>query len=178
MIRSIHTGLRSRDGQGLGRRAMNLSSPTEEKTMPNDTTAATLPDPRVMQGVIPYLAMNGHAGAAADLYARAFAAEEIGRMPLEDQPGKFMHVQVAINGGSLMMTDYSMSSATDAPPMASGHLQLVVDDGQAWWDRALAAGCSVAAPYEMQCWGDWWGLLSDPFGINWAVLQPGPQHQT
>jgi len=128
-----------------------------------------------MKGVIPYLAMNGNAGAAADFYGRAFGARELGRMPLDDQPEKFMHVQVVINGGALMMTDYSMSSATDAPPMASGHLQLVVNDGQGWWDRAVAAGCAVEAPYERQSWGDDWGLLRDPFGIRWAVLTPGAQ---
>ena len=134
------------------------------------------PDPSTMKGVIPYLAMNGNAGAAADFYARAFGAAEMGsRMPLDDAPGKFMHVQVEINGGALMMTDFSMSSATDAPPMASGHLQLVVGDGQVWWDRAVAAGCTVDMPYQRQPWGDDWGLLRDPFGIKWAVLTPGPE---
>jgi PhnB protein len=131
------------------------------------------PDPGAMKGVIPYLAMNGCAGTAADFHVRAFGAVDQGRMPLEDQPGRFMHVQVAINGGALMMTDYSMSSATDAPPMASGHLQLVVGDGQVWRDRAVAAGCAVEAPYQRQFWGDDWGLLRDPFGIKWAVLTPG-----
>ena len=56
-----------------------------------------------------------------------------------------------------------------------GHLQLVVADGRAWWDRAVAAGCRVLAPYERQFWGDDWGLLEDPFGIKWAVLQPAAQ---
>ena len=133
------------------------------------------PDPSTMMGVIPYLAMQGRSAEAADFYGRAFGATDAGRMPWQDEPGKFMHVQVTINGGSLMMTDYGMSSATEAPPMASGHLQLVVADGQAWWDRAVAAGCSVEAPFERQFWGDTWGLLSDPFGIKWAVLTPGPQ---
>ena len=53
-----------------------------------------------------------------------------------------------------------------------GHLQLVVADGRAWWDRAVTAGCRVLAPYERQFWGDDWGLLEDPFGLKWAVLQP------
>jgi PhnB protein len=139
------------------------------------TDTAKPPDEASMTGVIPYLAMNGHAGAAADFYARAFGAADLGRMPMEDSPGKFMHVQVEINGGCLMMTDHSMSSATDVPPMASGHLQLVVADGQAWWGRAVAAGCTVVAPYERQFWGDDWGLLADPFGIRWAILQTGTQ---
>ena len=130
------------------------------------------PDPSTMKGVIPYLAMQGNAAAAADFYVRAFGAADAGRLPLDDAPGKFMHVQVTINGGALMMTDYGTS---DTPPLATGHLQLVVGDGQVWWDRAVAAGCTVETPYEHQFWGDDWGLLRDPFGIKWAVLTPGPQ---
>jgi PhnB protein len=133
------------------------------------------PDDRVMQGVIPYLVIPGKAAAAADFYSRAFGAKDIGRMPLDGAPGLFMHVQVGINGGALMLTDHAMSSASNSSPLPSGHLQLVVPDGQAWWDRAVAAGCTVKAPFERQFWGDDWGLLLDPFGIHWAVLTPGPQ---
>jgi PhnB protein len=134
------------------------------------------PEDRVMQGVIPYLALPGQAGAAADFYMRAFGAKDIGRMPFEDRPGQFMHVQVEINGGALMLTDHEMMSSAvgGTDPIPRGHLQLVVPDGQAWWDRALAAGCTVVAPFERQFWGDTWGLLSDPFGLKWAVLTPDP----
>ena len=43
-------------------------------------------DARTMRGVIPYIGMNGQAGAAADFYARAFAARDLGRMPDEGDP--------------------------------------------------------------------------------------------
>lgn len=137
------------------------------------------PEDRIMQGVIPYFALPGKAGEAADFYVKAFAARDIGRMPYPDKPG-YMHVQVEINGGALMLTDEGGMSSVDATgnaagnPMPQGHLQLVVPDGQVWWDRALAAGCSEVAPYETQFWGDTWGLLVDPFGIKWAVLTPDP----
>ncbi len=134
------------------------------------------PEDRVMQGVIPYLALPGQAGAAADFYIRAFGARDIGRMPFEGRPGEFMHVQVEINGGALMLTDNDMMSSAvgGTEPIPRGHLQLVVPDGQVWWDRAVAAGCTVLAPFERQFWGDTWGLLSDPFGLKWAVLTPDP----
>jgi PhnB protein len=133
------------------------------------------PDDRLMQGVIPYLVLDGRSGEAADFYVRAFAARDIGRMPMEDRPGHYMHVQVAVNGGALMMTDHMDpgGSGRQGTPLARGHLQLVVPDGQVWWDRAIAAGCTAVAPFERQSWGDDWGLLVDPFGIHWAVLTPG-----
>ncbi|MFN4192314.1 MAG: VOC family protein [Tabrizicola sp.] len=146
--------------------------------MPNDTSddQRYRPEDRVMQGVIPYLALPGQAGAAADFYVKAFAARDIGRMPFEGRPGQFMHVQLEINGGALMLTDNDMMSSAvgGTDPIPRGHLQLVVPDGQAWWDRAVAAGCTVLAPFEPQFWGDTWGLLADPFGLKWAVLTPDP----
>lgn len=134
------------------------------------------PEDRIMQGVIPYLCLAGQSGAAADFYIKAFGAKDIGRMPMEGKPGQFMHLQVEINGGALMLTDHDGMSGVDpgTSPLPRGHLQLVVPDGQVWWDRAVAAGCTVVAPFERQFWGDTWGLLRDPFGLNWAVLTPDP----
>lgn len=106
------------------------------------------PDDRIMQGVIPYLCLPGQCGAAADFYIRAFAARDIGRMEMEGQPGQFMHLQLGMNGGALMLTDYSdMSSAQGSDSaIPRGHLQLVVPDGQAWWDRAVAAAAPSWPP--------------------------------
>jgi PhnB protein len=140
----------------------------------NDQTAVqTRPDDRVMQGVIPYLAMiPGRAGEAADFYIKAFAVKDLGRHPLEGQPDHFINITIEINGGALMLSD--MGNETGGP-LLHGHLQLVRNDGQEWWDRAIAAGCVETSPYQRMFWGDDWGLMRDPFGVEWAILQPGPQ---
>jgi PhnB protein len=132
------------------------------------------PDESAMRGPIPYLALGGRAAEALDFYARAFGATDLGRMPMEGDPARLMHGQVAINGGALMVTDH-MGDDFGPGPMMRGHLQLVVHDGRAWWDRAVAAGCTAEMPFARQFWGDEWGLLRDPFGIAWAILQPGPE---
>lgn len=135
-------------------------------------TTWTQPDPSVMRGVIPYVAMDGRAGEAADFYARAFGAKDIGRMPYGEDPAKLMHCQVEINGGSLMMTDMR---GPDEPPLRPQgfHLQLVVADGDLWWNRAVEAGCKIVVPFERMFWGDRWGIIEDPFGILWSVDEPG-----
>lgn len=130
------------------------------------------PDPSLMKGVIPYLSLAGRTAEALDFYARAFGARDLGRMPFPDRPDALMHAQTEINGGTLMLTDHRMGDSTE-DPMAHGHLQLVVDDGPAWWDRAVAAGCEIVMPFQRQDWGDDWGMLRDPFGVLWAVLQDG-----
>lgn len=129
-----------------------------------------------MRGVIPYLTLAGRGEEACAFYARAFAAEDLGRMPMPDGVPGLMHAQLLINGGCLMLTDHAMMNEPGgAGPGATrvGHLQLVVAEGRPWWDRAVAAGCTVLAPYERQFWGDDWGLLEDPFGIRWAILEEG-----
>lgn len=136
------------------------------------TASASRPDPAAMRGVIPYVSLDGRAAEAAEFYARAFGARDLGRFPDEQNPGRLMHVQIEINGGSLMMTDCHAPWQTEAPKPQGFNLQLVVADGDAWWSRALAAGCTVVMPFERQFWGDRWGMLRDPFGLEWAIDEP------
>jgi PhnB protein len=148
--------------------------------MPEDATTPTRPNAAVMRGVIPHVGFGGRAGEALDFYARALGAVELGRMPDPENPKRLMHAQVEINGGAFMLTDMGCEDgagigAGGAVEVGAMHMQLVVEDGRRWWERAVAAGCAVAAPYERQFWGDDWGMLVDPFGIRWAVLQPAPE---
>lgn len=129
-----------------------------------------------MRGVLPYLFMAGRTAEAMDFFVRAFGAEDIGRLPFPDGSPGLMHGQVLSKGGALMMTDSGMNPGgpeRTAIESGVGHLQLVVDEGRHWWDRAVTAGCIVVAPYERQPWGSDWGLLADPFGLRWAIMQDG-----
>lgn len=142
-----------------------------------DTTEANRADSRIMQGVIPYIGYGGRGNEAVDFYATAFGAKDLGRLPDADRPEHLMHAQVEINGGSLMLTDMGCEGVAAPGPLERAHMQLIVTDGRTWWDRAVAAGCTVVMAYERQFWGDDWGLLQDPFGIQWAILQPGAPAQ-
>jgi len=49
---------------------------------------------------------------------------------------------------------------------------LPVQDVDAWYDRAVKAGCTgVMAPTDM-FWGDRYAQLKDPFGVTWAINGP------
>jgi PhnB protein len=142
--------------------------------MPDDVQTTTRPEARVMAGVIPYFGLDGRAGEAADFYVRAFGARDLGRMPDEEDPTRLMHCQLEINGGCLMMTDCHAPNEPPVKPQGF-HLQLVVSDGDAWWGRAVEAGCEVVMPFEKMFWGDRWGMVKDPFGLLWAIDEPGPE---
>jgi len=134
----------------------------------------TRPDPAVMAGPIPYLVFAGQGQAALDFYTRAFGATQVERMAFPDRPDGLMHGQCVINGGAFMLTDHVADSHDGPAPALRGHLQLVVSDGPAWMERALAAGCTPVMPFARQDWGDDWGMVRDPFGLLWGILQPGP----
>ncbi|MBI3514563.1 MAG: VOC family protein [Proteobacteria bacterium] len=134
------------------------------------TATPTRANPAMLGGVIAYLQVDG-ATRAAEFYRRAFGAELVGAQPVDDR-GRTMHVHLYVNGGSLMLSDpYPEHGHPVAPPQGF-HLLLAVDDIDAWWQRAVAAGAIAVMPVAEMFWGDRYGQLRDPFGILWALNQP------
>lgn len=123
-----------------------------------------------MKGVIPYLSVEG-AGAAMDFYKRAFGATEFARMAAEDGR-RIIHGHMIINEGSLMISDTFPEHGHAWEPSSSFTMQLVVDDIDRWFKRAVDAGCTVGMPVQVMFWGDRYGTLKDPFGVNWAINEP------
>lgn len=122
-----------------------------------------------MKGVIPYLSVVG-ASDAAEFYKKAFGAVEYQRMAGED--GRLMHCHLVINGGSLMMGDCFPEHGYGHQPSHSFTMQLVVDDIDSWWKRAVDAGAEVTMPVQVMFWGDRYGSLKDAWGVHWAMNEP------
>jgi PhnB protein len=128
---------------------------------------------RLMQGVIPYLAIEECAKAIA-FYEKAFGAITHGVVH-KDEQGHVMNATLEINGGILMLMDArpdlgipEMSKATNIGTT----MQLVTPDGDLWWNRAVEAGCTVTHAFKTEFWGDRYGRLRDPFGLDWAINEP------
>ena len=51
-------------------------------------------------------------------------------------------------------------------------MTLVVEDVDAWFERAVAAGATVVMPVKTMFWGDRYGQVDDPFGIRWGINAP------
>ena len=104
-------------------------------------------------------------------HQRAFAATEAGRQPV-DEKGRTMHVHLYVNGSSLMLCDpYPEYGHALEKPQAFD-LMLQVDDIDAWFARAVAAGAEVITPVQEMFWGARYGQLRDPFGVRWSMNQP------
>jgi PhnB protein len=48
---------------------------------------------------------------------------------------------------------------------------LYLENVDATFNRAVAAGAKVDMPLENQFWGDRYGKVTDPFGHNWGLSQ-------
>lgn len=125
-------------------------------------------------GLTPHINIrDGRAAEAIDFYARAFGAAEQRRMIAQDGK-RIMHAHLIINGASLMLNDdfpeMRGGEAAKAPEGVVLHLQ--VDNADAWWDRAVAAGAEIRFPIQDQFWGDRYGHVADPFGYVWSIGSP------
>ena len=110
--------------------------------------------------VTPFLNVDGARDAIA-FYKQAFGAEERAIMPTPD--GKVMHSEIKIGDSIVMVSDAIMLPATHSA------LHLYVQDVDAIWAKAVAAGCQVIVPLADQFWGDRYGILSDRWGNRWSL---------
>ena len=125
--------------------------------------------------LLPYLTVSDGA-AAIQFYKRAFGAAE---HEVHHAPGstKIMNAHLSINGGVFMLSDdfSAQFGGTSSTPEALGGspvtLHLQMEDVDAAWAKAVAAGAIVTMPLADQFWGDRYGQLKDPFGHKWSMAQ-------
>ena len=119
-----------------------------------------------------YLMVND-GNAALDFYRRAFAADVIETYPYE---GKLGHATLTVNGSDVMLSDEFPEAMTGvrSPKSLGGTtctVSLSVDDADAWFERALAAGAEAIRPLKDEFYGRS-GKLRDPFGHTWGIVGP------
>lgn len=123
----------------------------------------------VKGGLVAYLTVDG-AMKAAEFYVRAFGAEIVTAMPVDEQ-GRTMHVHLHVNGSSLMLSDAYPEHGHALQAPQAFNLTLMVDDIDARYARAVEAGATALMPPSDMFWGDRYGRLRDPFGVLWAMNQ-------
>ncbi len=126
-------------------------------------------------GLVAYLTVNG-AVKAAEFYRSAFNAEVAQVVPPDEQ-GRTMHVHLFINGSSLMLSDAFPEHGHPLQQPASFNLTLMVQDVDAWYARAVKAGCTGTMPPSDMFWGDRYAQMKDPFGVQWALNGPVKKQQ-
>jgi uncharacterized glyoxalase superfamily protein PhnB len=131
---------------------------------------AVSPIPEGFHTLTPTLTV--HAGAEAiEFYIRAFGATEIDRATSPDG-SKIMHATIQIGDSRLMLNDEFPEMNCKGPLAMGGTpagLFLYVEDADAVFDRAVAAGATVTMPLADMFWGDRFGTVTDPYGHVWSI---------
>ncbi len=120
------------------------------------------PIPPQYGSLTPYLVIPKCA-EAIEFYKRVFGATETMRMPMPD--GSVAHAEVKI-GDSLVV----LASGGPEWPSTSSLLCLYVEDCDAVFARAVAAGAKVLEPVTDKFYGDRAGSVEDPFGQRWSIM--------
>lgn len=130
-----------------------------------------------------YLNFNGNCEEAFNFYKSVFGGEftyigRFGEMPPSDDfkvpdsdKNKIMHVSLPIGSSILMGSD---TVGDWAPTFVAGNnfSISITADTKSEADTlfgALSAGGQVTMPLENTFWGDYFGMFTDKFGVNWMI---------
>ena len=119
--------------------------------------------------VTPYLCLKG-AGEAIEFYKKAFGATEVFRM--QDPSGKVGHAEIQIGDSRVMLADEYPAMGHKGPSAFGGSpvtIHLYVEDVDAMFNQAVAAGAKSVRPLADQFYGDRTGAIEDPFGHSWYL---------
>ena len=119
--------------------------------------------------VSPYLSVDG-AGEAIDFYVDVLGAIIRGRMDSPD--GKVGHAELEIGDSLVMLADIFPEAGQSSPKDLGGTpvmMMVYVEDVDATFAKALAAGATELSPVQDQFYGDRSGRFEDPWGHSWNV---------
>jgi PhnB protein len=109
---------------------------------------------------------------AIEFYKAAFGAQELFR--LEGEGGTVV-AQLSVGGAEFWLADESPEHLNFSPESLGGgsvRMIMIVDDPDAAFRRAVAAGATVVRPVDDQPYGWRVGRVVDPFGHHWEIGKP------
>ena len=112
---------------------------------------------------------------AVEFYQSAFGADVLFRL---DGDGGAVVAQLAVGGAGFWVADESPEHLNFSPESLGGgsvRMVMVVEDPDAVFDRAIAAGATVVSPVSDQPYGWRVGRVVDPFGHHWEIGKPLPK---
>jgi PhnB protein len=130
---------------------------------------AVKPIPEGYHTVTPYLIVNGGEAALA-FYKKAFGAVELFKLPGPD--GKLGHAEIRIGNSPIMLADEHPQMGARGPKSIGGSpisILLYVEDVDARFHQALAAGAKELRPLKDEFYGDRSCTVEDPFGHVWSI---------
>jgi len=127
------------------------------------------PIPDGYHSVTPYLCVR-RAAQAIEFYKKAFLATE--RMRIAQPDGRVGHAELQVGDSVIMLSDEFPEIGARSPQSLGGSpvsIHLYVEDADAIFSQAVAAGAKIKRPIADQFYGDRLGGVEDPFGHTWWI---------
>lgn len=127
------------------------------------------PIPEGYHTVTPHL-ITKNAARALEFYKKAFGATEL--MRHGGPQGKIMHAEIKIGNSIVMLADEFPERGAVSPGTTGGcpvTFYVYVEDVDAVFAQALAAGAKQKEPVTVEFYGDRRGGVTDPFGHIWYI---------
>lgn len=109
---------------------------------------------------------------AIAFYKKAFGAQE--QMVLTTPEGKVMHAELKFGDSVIMLGEENPAwpehKSAETAGAACFSLNFYVQDADASFKQAVAAGAKVAEQPKDAFWGDRYARVVDPFGYSWGIL--------
>ncbi len=109
---------------------------------------------------------------AIEFYKAAFAAGELFR--IENESGDVV-ARLSVGNAEFWLADESPEHFNFSPESLGGgsvRIVMIVEDPDAAFERAVAAGATVVWPVSDQPYGWRVGRIVDPFGHHWEIGKP------
>jgi len=132
----------------------------------------------------PYLTFEGDCEEAFDFYKSIFGGDftykgRFGEMPPdpqnpvpEEDKNKIMHISLPIGKDNVLMgsdTGGSWAAKTIFGNNFSLSITASTKEEADKFHQKLSAGGKVTMPMASTFWGDYFGMCTDKFGINWMI---------
>ena len=108
--------------------------------------------------------------AALEFYKRALGAEIVNSMTTPDG-SMLAHAEIRIGDSIIFVSDEYPDMDHKSPATLGGSpvsFYLYVEDADASFDKAVAAGATSVRPMQDMFWGDRLGTVADPYGHKWT----------
>lgn len=141
-----------------------------------------------------YLTFNGNCKVAFDFYKNVFGGDfpyvgTFGEMPSQDgmpsipdsMKNKIMHISLPISAETVLMGSDAGGEWSPEIKQGNNFSISVKTDNTEEADRifdALSEGGQITMPIAKAFWEEYFGMLTDQFGINWMVSCALPNQKT
>jgi PhnB protein len=127
----------------------------------------TMSDSPIEASIAPWLAVRD-GGRAVEYYQQALGAVETYRLDGDDGGVAVAQLQI---GGAMFWVQEDVDASPESGGARPIRIILTVDDPDALFERAIAAGGKQVAPVH-EAYGWRTGRVSDPFGHDWEFSKP------